>query len=126
MWARQRDPAPARSFEQEGTYKKRYAHPRESTLGVVELWITGPPIALGLLSGALRPPMGWTVQSEPDRVRLTAPDPTAAAGTTRRESELQGSGEIAEDLVRGACVGRDDIHPGYFNVRHIGELGDWS
>jgi hypothetical protein len=92
----------------------------------VELWIVGPPVALGRLLDELRLPVGWTVGSEPDRLRLTAPDPIAAAGSKRRESELQTRANIAEEVVRGACDGRDDIHPGYFNVQQIGELGDWS
>ncbi len=92
----------------------------------MELWITGPPIALGLLLDAMRPPDGWRAESQPDHLRLTVPDPRATVGSTVREGELRTRAHIAEAVIQVACAGRDDIHRDYFDVQQIGELGDWA
>jgi hypothetical protein len=86
---------------------------------IVRARLTAPPIAIQRLAGVLRGrtlPAGWSFDTTPNTVVLSAPAPTLSPDHEGYAGGVVLNVALARDIVQAACDGRDDISLAYFAV----------
>jgi hypothetical protein len=86
---------------------------------IVRARLAAPPIAIQRLAGVLRGLMlrpGWSFDTTPTTVLLSAPAPTLSPDRQGYAGEVVLRVAEAKEIVRAACDGRDGIEPQYFAV----------